>query len=296
MIQYSLSDTIFYFILYSFIGWCAEVIYASIKHRHFLNKGFLNLPLVLSYGLSAVILLHMIPTLHHHLILQIIVSFVVFHVIWSISEIFIQKICGLKETDTSNLPTLSWKSQIMFEFIASMILLSVILIVHPFIHILLRMIPVFIIRWFNLFSAYILTIDFVSVLFSVANKKRRKLHSFQHQTQNLAQMLTDKIWNRLKKSYPNLDSNDSNEKSAVFAQGICFDKLVWVFLISSFLGALIEMCFCRISGDIWMNRSSLVYGAFSIVWGIGAVILTLTLKPLSKKPMLLIFPAGFLIG
>ena len=296
MIEYSLTDTLFYFFFYSLIGWCAEVIYSSVKHRHFLNKGFLNLPLVLPYGLTAVILMHMIPTLHHQLFLQMIVSLVVFHVIWNIAEIFIQKICGLTETETSNLPTLSWKSQGLFEICASMILLTAILIIHPFIHALLRMIPVFIIRSFNLFSIVILIIDSIWILISLSRGKDRKLPSFQHQTQNLALKVTENIWNRLEKSYPSLTASKLNKNSDVFAKGICFDKFVWVFLISSFLGALIEMCFCRFSGDIWMNRSSLLYGAFSVVWGIGAVILTLTLKPLAGKPMFLIFLAGFLIG
>ena len=45
-----------------------------------------------------------------------------------------------------------------------------------------------------------------------------------------------------------------------------------------------------------MNRSSLIYGAFSVVWGIGAVVLTISLKPLSKRHNLILFSAGFFIG
>ena len=38
--------TIYYifinFFLYSFIGWCAEVAFAALKERKFVNRGFLN--------------------------------------------------------------------------------------------------------------------------------------------------------------------------------------------------------------------------------------------------------------
>ena len=82
----------------------------------------------------------------------------------------------------------------------------------------------------------------------------------------------------------------------MFARGICFDKLVWVFLISSFLGALIEMLYCRLTGGVWMNRSSVLYGPFSVVWGLGAVLLTVALRPLAGKADRHVFLAGFLIG
>ena len=45
-----------------------------------------------------------------------------------------------------------------------------------------------------------------------------------------------------------------------------------------------------------MNRSSLLYGQFSIVWGFGAVVLTIVLQRLRNKRIWMIFLAGFVIG
>ena len=45
----------FYFLLYSFIGWLGEVVYAFYVHRHFVNRGFLNGPLCPIYGVGALI-------------------------------------------------------------------------------------------------------------------------------------------------------------------------------------------------------------------------------------------------
>ncbi len=39
-----------YFYLYSFLGWCAEVAFAACKTRHLVNRGFLNGPVCPIYG------------------------------------------------------------------------------------------------------------------------------------------------------------------------------------------------------------------------------------------------------
>lgn len=89
---------------------------------------------------------------------------------------------------------------------------------------------------------------------------------------------------------------EQNRVNAAFTDRLCFQKLVWVFLISAFLGAIIEMIYCYRLDRIWMNRSSLLYGMFSVVWGMGAVILTVLLQSVQQKNVLCIFTAGFFIG
>ncbi|MDE6937142.1 MAG: putative ABC transporter permease, partial [Lachnospiraceae bacterium] len=36
---------IFYFFIYGFLGWCTEVVFATVKQRRFVNRGFLNGPI-----------------------------------------------------------------------------------------------------------------------------------------------------------------------------------------------------------------------------------------------------------
>jgi len=45
---------IYYFIIYSFIGWAMEVVYMSLRSKKFVNRGFLNGPFCPVYGFGAV--------------------------------------------------------------------------------------------------------------------------------------------------------------------------------------------------------------------------------------------------
>lgn len=45
-----------------------------------------------------------------------------------------------------------------------------------------------------------------------------------------------------------------------------------------------------------MNRSSLLYGPFSVVWGLGAVVLTVVLQQLNDKPDRYVFLSGCVLG
>ena len=86
------------------------------------------------------------------------------------------------------------------------------------------------------------------------------------------------------------------EKHYVFAQGICRDKIFWVFLVSAFVGDEIETVYCCAVGEGWMSRASVLYVPFSIVWGLGAVMLTLVLSRFSNKADRYIFLVGALLG
>ena len=73
------------------------------------------------------------------------------------------------------------------------------------------------------------------------------------------------------------------KKTAVFARGCCFYKLAMLFFIGAFLGDITETIFCYTRTGIIMSRSSVVYGPFSIVWGLGCVLLTAFLYPTERK-------------
>ena len=65
------------------------------------------------------------------------------------------------------------------------------------------------------------------------------------------------------------------QAAEVQAEGLSVYRVFWLFLMASFLGDLIEVVFWLVTRGELISRSSLVYGPFSLVWGFGAVLLTL---------------------
>lgn len=82
----------------------------------------------------------------------------------------------------------------------------------------------------------------------------------------------------------------------VFAQGLCFDKLVWIFLISCVTGFAVETLWCYIRHGYIESRQSLVYGPLSVAYGMGGVVLTLALYKIKDASCLKIFAAAFVVG
>ncbi len=82
----------------------------------------------------------------------------------------------------------------------------------------------------------------------------------------------------------------------MFAKGYNIYKLIWIFVVTSFIGSLFEILWVFISAGKLMSRSSLLYGQFSVIWGFGCVLLTIVLHRLEGKRDLLIFGAGVIAG
>ena len=89
---------------------------------------------------------------------------------------------------------------------------------------------------------------------------------------------------------------NAGAEARVFAQGCSFYKLVSLFFIGAFLGDITETIFCLATTGMLMSRSSVVYGPFSIVWGLGCALLTLFLYRYRTKSDGYIFAAGTLLG
>ena len=66
---FSLYQVFAYFLIYSCLGWCLEVIYAAVTTGQLVNRGFLNGPVCPIYGFGMVIVLFALTPLSHSLLL-----------------------------------------------------------------------------------------------------------------------------------------------------------------------------------------------------------------------------------
>lgn len=90
---------------------------------------------------------------------------------------------------------------------------------------------------------------------------------------------------------------DKIEKTEnVFAKGLCFYKLFWVFVVSSIIGVFIESAWCLFRHGYIENRSALIYIPFNMVYGIGAVLMTWVLYRWRDKKDSFIIVVCMIIG
>lgn len=88
----------------------------------------------------------------------------------------------------------------------------------------------------------------------------------------------------------------SREKAPALAPAFNGYTLFWIFFAAAFAGALTETAFMLLTRGELQNRSSLLYGQLSLVWGLGAVLFTLLFHRLWEGSAVRLFLAGALAG
>lgn len=86
------------------------------------------------------------------------------------------------------------------------------------------------------------------------------------------------------------------EQSGCFARGINIYKLMLLFFIGSFGGVIIEMLWCLVRSGYIESRAGLVIGPFNLLYGAGAVALTLALYKFRNRNVFIIFFGSMLVG
>lgn len=77
---------------------------------------------------------------------------------------------------------------------------------------------------------------------------------------------------------------------------ISFHDMFYIFLFGCFLGWIIEGIWTLLKKGVLINHSALVIGPFNIVYGIGAVVLTLALYRVQNSSKIEIFTVSFFTG
>ncbi len=292
--DYTYTELLAYFLIYSFLGWLAEVCAIALKGQKFCNRGFLNLPFSLSYGVTMTVLILILPTLRSNYVLLFVAALVVSSVVDAVSGLIARRLSKsrLWDYEEHNLFT-GGKLRVLYSAALALCYLLAAMLIQPLLFILINSLPELPVKIFCLAVCVLLVLDLIFTLIALHKNtggvKKSKNPGFSEKVYGF-------ILRRLRKAYPNMGEISASEKGGSFAEGICFDKIFWLFVICSLIGDIIETLYCWALDGVLMSRSSLIYGPFSVVWGIGAVLLTIVLRRLIGKEDRYIFLAGCLIG
>lgn len=75
-----------------------------------------------------------------------------------------------------------------------------------------------------------------------------------------------------------------------------FYQTMMVFTICSIVGFIVETVWCLLKNRHYESRKSLLYGPFSVVYGIGGTLLTVALRPFRTASDLIVFTVAFVTG
>lgn len=299
---YTGYEFLWLFFVYSFFGWLLETTVAAIKQKKFLNKGMVNAPFCVLYGSSAVFITIFCRELDGFwLYFGSVIVATVFE--WSSGHL-IEKIYHERWWDYSKE---KWNLDGYICVPASAIwgVLSFVMmkwgndLLLEFFHVIPRTLRIIII-W-SLFV--LLTLDIMATVIVMSGRSRNAQHwgavdqYLTRFTIKLSQKIYSYVDTRIKKAYPDAKKLEiSNEFPSVFAYGCSFHKIVWLFIIGAFLGDITETIYCRITAGVWMSRSSVVWGPFSIVWGLAIAAATMLLYRYRDKSDGFLFFAGTFLG
>lgn len=81
-----------------------------------------------------------------------------------------------------------------------------------------------------------------------------------------------------------------------FTQGLNIYKLLWICYIGSFVGVVIELLWCLLTNGYLESRAGLVWGPFNLLYGIGAMAISIALYQYRNYGKLKAFIGGFIAG
>lgn len=291
------------FLFYSFAGWLAESVWGATKKKKIINRGFLNGPLCMVYGIAALGITYGFRDIKDSWIFLFLGAAVVSSIVeWTAGKL-IEGVGGSRWWDYSNYKgNLDGYVCLRFSCLWGALGVAGLKYVNPLITHILHHIPELPLRIGSIFALIVLVIDALGSYYYLMGTASRH-PAIEQINQDLTKKsnrinawIRKRIEGRVQKAYQRKEVAKEKVESNVFAEGCSFHKLVMLFFIGAFLGDIIETIFCRLTAGVWMSRSSVVWGPFSIVWGLAMAFATLLLYNQRGKSDGSLFMAGTIIG
>lgn len=299
---YTGYEFLWLFFITSFLGWVLETVTAAVKQKKFVNRGLVNAPFCVLYGISAVFITIFCKELDGiWLYIGSVIVATVFE--WTAGHL-IERIYHEKWWDYSDI---KWNLDGYICLPASTLWGALSFLMMKWGNVLLvklyHVIPELVGNIIIWGLVIVLALDILATIIVISGRSRdiKRWEAVDQwltrYTTCLGQKIYARVDARIKKAYPEAQKIEIDEPVPnVFAYGCSFHKIVWLFIIGAFLGDITETIYCRITAGVWMSRSSVVWGPFSIVWGLAIAAATVLLYRYRDKSDGFLFMTGTLLG
>ena len=299
--EYTFYECAMLFFTWSFLAWLAETAVAVIREKDFRNRGFASGPFCFIYGLTGVLFLVFLDELKDDLIFLFLGSMAVATAVEWMTGKLLERMDRQKWWDYSA-KKWNFDGYICLQYSLLWGLMGVLTVRYgnAWMVNIYRVLPQSAGRavvWILLAAGLA---DVCGSLVCVCHleeklpallKWNRRLYEW---TLRLSVKVSGHIERRIRRSYPVTlrAAGESGADGETCSPG----QLFWLFLAGAFLGDIMETVFCRITAGVWMSRSSLVWGPFSIVWGLAIALVTALLYKDRNKQEHHIFWVGPFLG
>lgn len=300
--NYSFYETSILFFAWSFLAWLAETSYATIKEKNFRNRGFAFGPFCFIYGFADVLFAVFFQELRGNtFFLYLGCAAVATAVQWFTGKA-LERINQKKWWDYSDK---KWNFDgyicLPYSLLWGLLGLFSVRYLNDFVLSLYHLLPNFLEKTVVFCLAAAGLLDFAGSLLSCCHMEDKLPHIFifsrrmQQWTYRFAAKISNRMERRIKRAYP-ATALDNTAVSLQEEEKCSLVQLFWLFLIGAFSGDIVETIFCRLTVGIWMSRSSVVWGPFSVVWGLGIALVTALLYKDRDKQEHHIFFIGLILG
>ena len=303
---YTGFERLWLFFAFSFFGWVLETVTAAVRQRRFVNRGLVNGPFCVLYGITGTAMLVVCRELHGiwlflgSMIFSTLAEWIAGHVIermyherwWDYSHmkwnldgyicVPVSIVWGVLGA-----ATMRWGAPVLVRVFR-----------------MLSRTPGHLIVWI---LAAVLALDVTATLCILSGRSRRirQWEGVDSWLTGVSSRLERKIYGwvdrRIQNAYPEAVYREelqaeAEQRKTIFAYGLCFYKIALLLVVGAFLGDIVETIFCRVTAGVWMSRSSFVWGPFSIVWGVALAAATMLLYRYRKYSDRFLFFMGTFLG
>ncbi len=288
------NDLLILFFAYSFLGWAGETAVATLNAKRFVNRGFLTGPFCLIYGVAGVLISVTLRNAENAVFV-----FGASTTIATVTELCAAKILEkFKRKKWWDYSKEKWNYDgyicLKYSLLWGVLGTAAVYFVNDLILWGCAHLPEAAVKAALLVLSIYTAADMV-VSIPAAKSAMTKI-SGRVKNAGLPARAVIKagrvLEGRIEKAYPVITEEKENGKN----EQCGVKEIIWLFVIGAFLGDIVETVFCRFSMGTWMSRSSVVWGPFSVVWGLGLAFGSALLHKARKKPDRVLFATGCVLG
>ncbi len=132
----------YYFIIYSFMGWCLETVYSTIIKKEFVNRGFLHGPFCPIYGFATLSIIVLLKPIEANYIFLFLGSIFLTSIIEYLTGYILESVFNSTWWDYSDEPyNLHGRICLVFSIIWGVISIIILKVIHPYIVYIVKAIP-----------------------------------------------------------------------------------------------------------------------------------------------------------